>query len=131
MNLSRHFTIVVVLCMSIALGVGVVSRTTASVEVTKSVAEFGSPKESYSAVSDAGGYHKEDRKTFISSVQAALRNRPEKVVLKEEVSTPPPIQEAVVPVPVVTLVESTSTPEVESPATTTPETQEEIMQPAL
>lgn len=121
----------VVLCMSIALGVGVVSRTTASVEVAKSVAEFGSPKESYSASSDAGAYHKEDRQTFISSVQAALRNRPEKVVLKEEVSTPPPVPEAVVPAPTVTLMEATTTSEVESPATTTPETQEEIMQPAL
>ena len=130
MNLSRHFTIVVALCMSIALGVGVMSHTTTSVAVTKSVAQFGLPKESYSASFDAGVYPKEDRQTFISSVRTALRNRPEKVVPKEEVSTPPPVPEAVTPA-VVTLIEATSTPELESPATTTPETSEEIMQSAL
>ena len=131
MNLSRHLIIVIALCMSTALGVGAVSYTSASVDATKSVVQFGSPRESYGVVPDAVVSSAEDRKTFISSVQSALRNRPEKVVEKVKEDTPPPAPEAVATVPALPTIESTSTPEVESSSTTTHEAQGEIIQPAL
>lgn len=133
MNLSRPLIVSIVSCMSLVLVFGFLFSTHTSVDVAGKTAQFGVPRESYTAVPETNVHAVEERKTFISSVQALLRNQPERVVLrKEEEEAPRREISNPTPAPVASVIESVSvvTPE-EQPATTTLQAQGEITQPAL
>jgi hypothetical protein len=120
--------------MSFVLVLGFLFDTHTSVDVTAKTAQFGVPKESYSLAPETNVQKVETRETFIASVQTALRNQPERVVVKkEEVKVSEPIAQKLILAPVPPVIETVplAQPDIQQASSTTPEAQGEVVQLAL
>jgi hypothetical protein len=125
MNFTRHLVgaVIVLLCAILIAGffTKITTTTPQSATVLQS-AQFSAPQESYSVTDESESYTKKERDAFISEIRAALKNVPERVVVKED-PAPTHVQE----VPQILPASDTPeiTPTLEIPQVATPASQTE------